>query len=245
MNRAVPNRLTVTLAAAAVACTVAGCGAAPSAGVHHASGAAAVPVAFAAIRSHAELADTTSIVKTLADYLPNQLFSINGNPAAPVVAGVVEGTVTSVEPAGAWQITSDAGDPGKQVAWDSADADWRTIKFTVSVDQAWGEFPNQVTAELSIQGDKDYVSVMNGIKSMGTAVLALDRLGSYELTPDAYPVAMNGAGFGQVDGGTITFSAMQGADAATFVGNTKTVKDLKSAAAQEKPIIKVRGFARQ
>lgn len=194
---------------------------------------------FRAIAERAGGADSVNWATKLSDFLPAQQYVIDDSAPRSLGAGVVSGTVTGVSGAGAWETLGDDGDSAKQVSFDAPDADWRTILVQIKVDDAnsYGNFPDVLTAEFSLSGDQDYSGVMEGLRSMSTVIAAVDEKGSYELTPDAYPIELEGQALGQIQDGDISFPALGAADTA-FVANTKTLRALRREAANDhKPIV--------
>ena len=176
---------------------------------------------------------TSTVVReqTLADVLPNHLFSVAGSEPVALAAGTVIGTVSSVEP-GAAYVSSAESNAGDEVAFDSTDAEWRVVIVTIAVDSAVGEVTGDSTVRLGIavDGAADIATAIEGYQQLGRVIVVLDAKGTFELDSSLYSARQGGALFGLVaDDGSITFPA-QGDNNAAFLDGLNTVTDVLSEA---------------
>lgn len=187
--------------------------------------------------------------ETLADYLPNRLFSIEGTKAKSMTGGVVVGTVTKVEPGKGFVVVNvepEGAVPdapgGTAASFDDPDAAWRVAKVTIKTDATYGVDgePDELQIGVRLISESDYQREMAGIEELGDVVVVLDPERTYDWDRDLKVVARGSALLGDIDtAGQIGFPGL-GDGSKAFVGNLTTVAALEKAAAEPKRTIKAR-----
>lgn len=169
--------------------------------------------------------------RTLEDLLPNRSFSVDGEPARSLTAGVVVGTVDAIEPGAAYVAGQDSPG-GIEVPFDDPDALWRLMIASLDVERSVGSLPDAgaVRVVLPIGGDVDPASFSRDVEAMGTVIAVLDRPGAFEVDPSAHPVHWDGVFLAPVDAdGSFTFAAL-GDSAEEFQAGLDTVDEVMTAA---------------
>lgn len=169
--------------------------------------------------------------RTLEDLLPNRSFSIDGEPARPLAAGVVVGTVDAIEPGAAYAAGQDSPG-GTRIPFDDPDALWRLMIASLDVERSVGSVPEAgvVRVVLPIDGDVDPAAFSRDVEAMGTVIAVLDRPGAFAADPSAHPVRWDGVFLAPVDSaGGFTFAAL-GDAAEEFQAGLDTVDEVMAAA---------------
>jgi hypothetical protein len=191
------------------------------------------------------------VEKTLAELLPNRLFSVDGREPAPLAAGIVVGRVAAVTEGRGYVIEGDDADSMKEVPFDTEDVLVRTIDVTLEIAQGWGE----VTAESTISfgariggREEDPQSAIDNWSQLGEIIVVLNAPGWYKYDPTLYSVRQSGSLIGTVsEDGTISFPAMAEREQ-QFLHGTPTLSDLEKAANEDDQTIAVNvkdGYARK
>lgn len=220
------------LATAVVALAVAGTLFALPRGVSQSDARQAV---FAELEGRAGAGDMVNPAKSLAEFLPNRLFSFNGGEPAPRGAGIVVGHVTAVSEGRAYVLVGDDADSDTEVPFDTKDPLYRTIDVTLEVSQGWGEFTDAATISFAAGVDPsgNARSGIDNYSQLGQIIVVLSKAGRYTYDPALYRVASSGTLIGTVsDDGTISFPA-QGEFEQEFLKGTATLDDLDKAAAED------------
>lgn len=184
-----------------------------------------------------------SFAENLADYLPSQQVSFNGEEPRSAALGVAYGSVTNAEVTFAGKVSEDGpDDDGEAVRLDSPDADWRMVTATVAIDSAWLSDPDvgdEVAFTIPISGTEDPAVVIKNLEGMDRILLVLT-------TPDKtnsayYRIALETA-IGQVDeSGRVSFPGMTQDDESAFLADIQTLQDIDEQASKPQPVIEVRG----
>lgn len=143
-----------------------------------------------------------SYADRLSDLLPNTLvLGEEGGAWRPLTDLVVIGHITAVEPGTAWVLPDDPAledgpnDGQTQVPFD-ADAAWRTVHATITVERSLtpGLEPSEVTAGISIGGGVDVDLFSQGLVDLGRAVFFLDADSAvFSYDPNLYAIGANGS----------------------------------------------------
>jgi hypothetical protein len=154
------------------------------------------------IRLRLESADSSYGTRSLPQLLPNALWRMD-NELRPLVDLVVVGTITHVEAGRAYRLPDDPAqesgpnDGQTEVAFDTADAAWRTVHAAISVDSVLGGSAapgEEITTGFSLFGSVDAPRFMRGLQGLGPAVFFLqDTNAVFAYDAGVHPVAMEGA----------------------------------------------------
>lgn len=178
--------------------------------------------------------------RTLADLLPNQLFTIFGTHGGPrpLAGGVVIRKVTSTRPGIGYYLKHRDSDGGTATTYGDPRAKWHTGIFTVQVDRSWGlaGSPSKIDASIEIDA-KDPDAYLASIKSLGTTLIILDPTGGPRRDSATYQV-MSDEMLADVDAnGRINFPAI-GAGNRNFLQGVDTVSEVTTEAAKTRPVLK-------
>jgi len=194
---------------------------------------------FAQLELRADAGMAINVAKSLAEFLPNRLFSSEGEEPAPKAAGIVVGHVTAVSEGRAYVVVGDDADSDTEVPFDTKDPLWQTIDVTLEISQGWGEFTDASTVSFAafVDGSEDPQSVMNNYSKLGQIIVVLGPAGDYTYDPTLYRVAGSSTLIGTVgDDGTISFPAKRELEE-EFLHETPTLDDLDTAAAEDEVIV--------
>lgn len=185
---------------------------------------------------------------SLADYLPNQLLSVNGQKASRRSAGVVFGTVSAVKPGRGFYVenvepegAAPDADHGTETSFDDPRAAWRVAEVTVQIDASVGleDKPESVRFGAVITGS-DADAAMRGLKELGSVVVVLGAEGEYAWDKELFAVARSGSLLGDIDqNGHLGFPALA-EGSGPFVGKLDSKAAVLAEAEKSKPIIQVR-----
>ena len=107
----------------------------------------------------------------LAERLPNVLFAIDGAEPRPMGDGIIVGEVVDVQPGrGCVAEEDDVG--GREIAFDSPKAMWRTMSVTVSTTETWGISAGSVSFALPVGVGPDGGGCCAGSRNLGRVIVA-------------------------------------------------------------------------
>lgn len=162
----------------------------------------------------------------LENLLPNHLYSFDGEPPAPLAAGIVIGEVTGA--VGAFALDSASG---ARVEFDVTDAvSARVIDLDIAVQTGLGEASGRsnVAVRVRIDGDIDPALILAGVVEFPRVIIVLDSTDSDDLFQSRRGTVL--VGFVD-DLGTITFPALHETESA-FIGSLTTIRLLEDEAAR-------------
>ncbi|MEV6965878.1 hypothetical protein AB0M47_12260 [Hamadaea sp. NPDC051192] len=196
---------------------------------------------FAHLQARSGAQDAVWLESSFAEMLPSRQFSVNGSLAtAGNKNGVVIGSVVAVNPGRGYAHPDDAP-KGVEVAFDAADALWRTVDVTVAVEESWGRVAglSKVTFAVIIDRGADADTAVDGLRSLGKVIVALDRQGRFDYAPDVYSIGHSGDLFGTVDAaGGIKLNAMED-EGAEFLAGVDTMAELRTEAVKTPTVVAV------
>jgi hypothetical protein len=196
---------------------------------------------FASIHAHIAGAGIIRSYESLADFLPNTLVRVAGvsSPASVFApsALIVRGRVIDVRPGRAFKEGSAEADATeadrRDVAYSARDASWRTVHFTIQVEEAFGRVLGARTLPvgLAVAGNASYDLLRRGLLDMGSAVFALyPRSPVFAYTRGLWAIHENGALIAPVSSsGVLSLPAFEG-DAARFLRGASTLAQLRTSA---------------
>lgn len=202
---------------------------------------------FEHLKMRTSTASSVNFDHVLGDWLPNQLYRIDGQAPHPLGAGIVFGKIANVEAGRAYTVEGDA-ETGSEVPYESGEALWRTVDVTLTVDQAWMKTESQgkVRFGLSIDGAEDPNKIMSSIRSLGPALVVLAGTGFFQYDRTLYNVGRNGTLIGTVSTtGTINFPALDTDEVDDYLADTPNLTALEDKAKGIPPVISVENGARQ
>lgn len=180
----------------------------------------------------------------LVDTLPNAKAADGSSLTDSLVVGVVAAVANGSGFDESGRPPSASSPSARVVRFDDPDADWRTLKVTLRVDEVLaGPAARQLELDWPVMGNasqgEDATAIARGLKGLGTlAVLSLatpagpEYLGLRRQVPDRqYGIALVGKD------GALSFPFINGTegaavDARTYMGGVDTLPELRSAAAK-------------
>ncbi len=209
-------------------------------------GAASPAFALNHLKARAASVSSVDYDDKLRDWLPNQLFRIDGGVPRPLGHGVVSGEVVDAEPGRAYKVDGDA-DTGSEVPYGTPDALWRTIDVTLAVKDGWRTVGGSDTIRfgLSISGTVSPEDFMRSVEALDSAIVVLARQGFFAYDAELYGVGRNGSLIGVVDQGRISLPALDTEAAEGYVADTPTLEALREASTTSPPEIVIKQGVRQ
>lgn len=173
----------------------------------------------------------------LAGLLPNVSYRTD-DPSAGARTysdALVTGSIETVAEGAAFVATKAEPD-GEEVSFDSAEADWRTLEATVSVDEELaGQVPgDSIVLQLAVDRDEDASEVESLLMSMGQLALPVESVPPDNYFPESYWVVHANTLFVVVGpSGELSLPALPEKEAAEMLGQIDTIADLREVAAQD------------
>jgi hypothetical protein len=186
--------------------------------------------AIEVVRGRSSGAQRADLYHHLDELLPNVTFRAPSGREATAVRAVVVGRVVEARE-GSGYVDRETG--SEVVAFDSREADWRSVHVRVEVDEvlgsAPGRWPRSIWVGYSVGSRADGEALRRGLEAFGRVVLFLDPPGFYRDDPGSMIVHEDGALTGMVDAhGILTFPMRE--EQPGFTGSLRTLAALEAAA---------------
>lgn len=137
-----------------------------------------------------------SSVRSIADLLPNVIYSREGGASYPGSAAVLVGNIVKVSKGVGFQNQVDEPGSGAQVEFDDSKVTWRTLHLTFRVERGLGladsTIPHEVQIGLAVGSDTDFSNMSTGLKSLGRVVVFLYRSVVFAYDPSLYAIHETG-----------------------------------------------------
>ena len=182
-------------------------------------------------------------IESLADVLPNTLFTSGGPPSAPqpLTPLVVVGQVTDVVAGRAWAMEGDGEDgpeDGVVVPFDDPGAMWKHVHSTVAVDEVLAsvddQSPTTIQVSFTVNGDVSLEDARTQLLSEQELMLPLLQWAGTDYNADLWAVGpSNSALLAEIDAeGRLSLPCVGERTADTLLRNVPTLDALREAAAR-------------
>lgn len=203
------------------------------------TGHEAYDYAISHLQARHEARDAVYIDQNLQQLLPNQEYSVSGESAAPLVAGIQSGVITSIAPGAGYAVDGDA-DSGTVVDPFSDSALWRVVELTVSTDQSVGSVATRtMRVGLAMDAEADYESFKNGLIGQ-QVILPVEEQGFFRHDPSLFSIAHGGSLLGIIgQDNSLHFPVLDADEEETYAAGITTVPELFREASEDRAVLDV------
>jgi hypothetical protein len=184
------------------------------------------------IRSHADMGSRLAPrYRTLAEALPNVVYTHGDGSTTKESDLVVVGRITSVTKGRGFRIQGSDGPAGKAIAYDDPGAQWYTVHATVAVESAIGtDKPDTVTLAFPGPTPDQFDVMAAGLKALGRLVLFLeDDRPLIDYDQSLYAIAGDTLVATAADDGSLAMPFTSAGDGDRLLRATPRLDDLQSA----------------